>query len=299
MAPPSRRISVATIRSGSVSQLRATTYTYSSSNRNQISVFSLAGAPSRGSCWTKSLIAGTTAYTASSSRPSICSGVETRTARMVTRPDSSLAITAGDSGGGGPSTAIGDGCTAEGCVRTVGCCASAVIVQPSTKRHVVTRRENIEARRGNATGPIRDRGSTCTSFKSRPFLSSLGTPSFVGLSRPVHPQPAPWPTPATCRRRLSRVWARLRAPAAARSADFFCGRYRERAKTLSRSGSTSGAIGPKCVLRPPSPRSGPWFRPWNRPVCPGASRSAAEACRYRAASPGRVQASAQLRHRYP
>ena len=47
----SRRISVARMRSGRLSQQRAERYTCSSSNRIQTSVRSLAGAPATGSFW--------------------------------------------------------------------------------------------------------------------------------------------------------------------------------------------------------------------------------------------------------
>ena len=46
---------------------------------------------------------GPAAYTPSSSRPSIRSGAASRTARIVTRPAASRAMTAGGTGGGGPS----------------------------------------------------------------------------------------------------------------------------------------------------------------------------------------------------
>ena len=55
----SRRISLATSRSGSVSHARPTTYTLSSSKKIQTSVFSVAGAPWSGSVWMKSDIGGT------------------------------------------------------------------------------------------------------------------------------------------------------------------------------------------------------------------------------------------------
>ena len=56
----SRRISFATHRSsGAESQHRALTYTLSSSKNSQMSVCSVAGAPSAGSNWMKSDIGGT------------------------------------------------------------------------------------------------------------------------------------------------------------------------------------------------------------------------------------------------
>jgi len=57
----SRRSSVATMRSGWLSHMRADTYTFWRSKNTQTSVFSVAGSPSSGSCCTKSLTAGTVA----------------------------------------------------------------------------------------------------------------------------------------------------------------------------------------------------------------------------------------------
>ena len=56
----SRRISLATHwLSGADSQTRAETYTFVSSNMIHASVRSVAGAPMSGTCWMKSVIAGT------------------------------------------------------------------------------------------------------------------------------------------------------------------------------------------------------------------------------------------------
>ena len=54
----SRRISLATIESGRLSHARKVTYNARSSKNSQISVFSVAGTFSIGSCWMKSLIGG-------------------------------------------------------------------------------------------------------------------------------------------------------------------------------------------------------------------------------------------------
>jgi hypothetical protein len=80
-----------------------------SSKNTHISVASVADAFSRGNCCTKSPAPTTSAYAASSSRPSIVSGRLIRTARMVARPFSSRMTTAGDMGAGGPSIGIGVG----------------------------------------------------------------------------------------------------------------------------------------------------------------------------------------------
>ena len=56
MPPESLRISLAIMRSGWESQLRAETYKLSSSKNTQASVLSVLGSPSLGSCWTNPVI---------------------------------------------------------------------------------------------------------------------------------------------------------------------------------------------------------------------------------------------------
>ena len=100
----SRRISLATHSlSGASSQRRADTYTFSSSNVIHASVFSVAGSLSSGMVWRNPVIGGTSRYTDSSSRPSRRIGSVNRMARTVAFPRSSRLMTAGGTGGGGPS----------------------------------------------------------------------------------------------------------------------------------------------------------------------------------------------------
>ena len=73
-------------------------------NRTHASVRSLAGAPSFGSCWMKSSMAGTISYTGSSRTPSRRSPAASLTARTVARPSASRETTSGGDGGGGRST---------------------------------------------------------------------------------------------------------------------------------------------------------------------------------------------------
>ena len=102
----SRRISLAIHSlSGAESHTRAETYTFVSSNMIHASVFSVAGAPSMGTCCTKSVIACTSLYTASSSSPSSLMPSASLMARTVAFPCSSRVTTAGAIGGGGPSIA--------------------------------------------------------------------------------------------------------------------------------------------------------------------------------------------------
>ena len=75
---------------------------FRSSKASHASVFSVAGRPLCGSIWMKSEIGRAVVYRASSSRPSMCSGCGSRTARMVARPSGSREMVSGATGGGGP-----------------------------------------------------------------------------------------------------------------------------------------------------------------------------------------------------
>ncbi len=69
----------------------------------QASVRSVAGAPDVGNCCTKSEIGAISRYTSSSSTPSSLIPVVRRIARTVVRSPASRFMTAGATGGGGPS----------------------------------------------------------------------------------------------------------------------------------------------------------------------------------------------------
>ena len=187
---------------------------FAASKKTQASVLSLAGAPSFGSCWMKSSMAGTISYAGSSRTPSRRSPAASLTARTVARRSASRAITAGGDGGGGrstapvtakpaPAAAAGLAVSSRSGVPGTGSdCAWATSAPPAgarSARSAPTPATIRQRPRGRCAGPdepqptapeIMGAGMPGWSFPATNRCSNLPAPPLTGRRRPRRP-PAP------------------------------------------------------------------------------------------------------------